>query len=199
VSKGELTRSRILDNALILASRLGLEGLTLGVLAESLDLSKSGLYAHFRSKEALILAVLEHTKLRHQQHSAPYFEGKPKGVARLRAYVSAWLDWVALPTLPAGCPILGASFELEAVEGPAREFIVNLTHASRARLAALVRDAIETGELHHDLPIDQISFELRGIALSFHLEHRLLRDENARARAETAFEALLLRYTAKPT
>lgn len=198
MSKGELTRARILDQALVLASRLGLEGLTLGVLAESLGLSKSGLYAHFRSKEALILAVLDHTKQRHQEHSAPYFEGKVKGLAQLRAFFAAWLDWIALPGLPAGCPILGASFEVEDVEGPTREYIVKATRASRARLAALLKDATDNGELRDDLPMDQALFELRGISLSFHIEYRLLRDPHARRHAETAFEDLLSRYAKQP-
>jgi AcrR family transcriptional regulator len=194
VSKGELTRARILDQALVLASRLGLEGLTLGVLADSLELSKSGLYAHFRSKEALVLAVLEHTKLRHVEHAASYLEGTTKGLQRLRAYLTAWLDWVALPSLPAGCPILGASFEVEDMEGPTREYIVQTTRASRERLASMLKDAVATGELRSDLPIEQVLFEIRGITLSFHIEQRLLRDEQARNHANTAFENLLARY-----
>lgn len=194
MSKGELTRARILDQALILASRFGLEGLTLGVLAESLELSKSGLYAHFRSKEALILAVLQHAKDRHLDHAAPYLQGKAKGLAELRAYLTACLDWIALPSLPAGCPILGASFEVEDLDGPTRQCIVDLTRGSRARQAALLKAAIETGELRADLPINQVVFEIRGIHLAFHVELRLLRERAARERAETALESLLSRY-----
>jgi AcrR family transcriptional regulator len=197
VSKGELTRARILDQALVLASRLGLEGLTLGVLADSLELSKSGLYAHFRSKEALILAVLEHTRTRHLEHAKPYFEGKAKGLGELRAHLAAWLDWIALPSLPAGCPILGASFEVEALDGPTHDYIVKITLASRARLAQLLKQAVATRELCADIPIDQVLFEIRGITLSFHIEHRLLRESAARERAETALASLLSRYAAK--
>lgn len=196
MSKGELTRTRILDQALCLASRLGLDGLTLGVLAESLQLSKSGLYAHFRSKEALILAVLDHTKQRYVSHAASYMQGKAKGLERLRAYVAAWFDWIALPSLPAGCPILGASFEVEDLDGPTREYIVKATHASRDRLAHVIREAIATGELSQELPMDQVLFEMRGIALSFHVEHRLLRDADARKHAEAAFESLIARNVA---
>lgn len=194
MSKGELTRTRILDQAVVLASRLGLEGLSLGVLAEALDLSKSGLYAHFRSKEALNLAVLEHTKMRHLEHAAPYLEGKAQGLDELRAFLMAWLDWVASPNLPAGCPILGASFELEDRDGPAREYLVNLTRASRAYLASLLKRAIATGELRPDLPVEQVLFEIRGITLSFHIEYRLLRESAARKRADTAIASLLERY-----
>lgn len=193
LSKGELTRTRILDRALYLASRLGLDGLTLGVLAESLELSKSGLYAHFRSKEALILAVLEHTKARYAKHAAPYLRGKAKGLESVRAYFAAWLDWIALPSLPAGCPILGASFEVEDLDGPTRDYIVQATRVSRDRLAEFIRQAIDTGELRQELVMDQVLFEVRGITLSFHIEYRLLREVDARKHAETAFESLLAR------
>jgi AcrR family transcriptional regulator len=196
VSKGQLTRERILDQALVLASRRGLDGLTLGVLAESLGLSKSGLYAHFRSKEALVLAVLEHARARYREHVTPYLEGKAAGLEHLRAYLTAWLDWLALPSLPAGCPILGASFEVEDLDGPTRDAIVEVTRASRAHLAVLLRRATKTHELRSDLPIEQVLFEIRGITLAFHIESRLLREEHARRRADTAFETLLGRYSA---
>jgi AcrR family transcriptional regulator len=194
MSKGELTRSRILDQAVVLASRLGLEGLTLGVLADALHLSKSGLYAHFRSKEALILAVLEHTRSRHLEHLSPYLEGKAKGLAEFRAFFASWLDWTALPSLPAGCPILGASFELEDVPGPPRDYVIETMRASRVRLTTMLKAAVANGELDSNLPIDQVLFETRGIVLSFHLEYRLLGEKHARARADHAFEQLLARY-----
>jgi AcrR family transcriptional regulator len=164
------------------------------MLAESLELSKSGLYAHFRSKETLVLAVLEHTKTRHLEHAKPYFDGRAKGLDELRAHLTSWLDWIALPSLPAGCPILGASFELEDTDGPARDFIVHVTRASRERLATLLRRAVETGELGADTPIDDVVFELRGLSLNFHLEHRLLKEKDARTRVDRAIASLLARY-----
>lgn len=179
---------------MVLASRLGLEGLSLGVLASSLELSKSGLYAHFRSKDALLLAVLEHTKSRHLEHATPYLVGRTEGLDALRAYLTAWLDWIALPDLPAGCPILGASFEVEALDGPTHDYVVELTRASRARLALFIRRAVQSEELRADTPVEQVEFELRGISLSFHLQHRLLKDPEARARAERAIESLFERY-----
>jgi len=84
MSKGELTRGRILDQAMHLASRTGLEGLTIGSLSEALSLSKSGLFSHFGSKEALQLAVLEHTRARFGAHLEPYLRGRAKGLATRR-------------------------------------------------------------------------------------------------------------------
>ncbi len=195
MSKGEVTRARILDEALVLASRLGLEGLTLGVLAENLGLSKSGLYAHFRSKQALVLAVIEHTKARHLEHARAYLEGKASGVSQLRAYFQSWLDWTALPSLPAGCPLMGAAFELEDIQGPAREAIVQTLRNSRLQLGTLLKQAIRNREVAATLPIEQFLFEMRGIVLSFHVEHRVMCEGLARSRAQAAFEALLERYT----
>lgn len=196
MGKGEATRAKILDEAIILASRLGLEGLTLGVLAESIGCSKSGLYAHFRSKEALVLAVIEHTKARHWEHARKYMDGKAPGIDQLRAYYKAWLDWTALPSLPAGCPLMGASFEFEDLEGHARDAIVELTHNTRAFLKNLLQQAIANRDLVTETPIDQVLFEMLGIVLAFHLGHRLMREAAARERAEKAFESLLARYQA---
>ena len=199
MSKGELTRARILDRALVLASRLGLDGLTLGVLADELGLSKSGLYAHFRSKEALLLAVLEHTKERFAAHAATHLKGRSRGLDALRAYLRAWLDWIALPALPAGCPILGAAFELEDLEGPPRAYVLEIQRASRVRLEIMLRAAVDKGELVPDLPVRQVVFELRGITLSFHQELRLMRDPEARDLAEAAIDGIVSRYRVPAT
>jgi AcrR family transcriptional regulator len=194
MSKGELTRRRILDVAMQVASRAGLDGLTIGSLSEALSLSKSGLFAHFGSKEALQVAVLEHTLARFVEHLAPRLRGVAMGVPMLRVYVAAWLDWIASPELPAGCPILGATFEIEAREGPPRDFVIQLHTNSRQRLAEIVQGAIDAGELVEKTDISQVIFELRGITLAFHQELHVLRNPAAREHANKAFSALLERY-----
>jgi AcrR family transcriptional regulator len=194
MSKGEVTRSRILDTAMQLASRNGLDGLTIGSLSEALSLSKSGLFAHFGSKEALQLAVLEHTRGRFVAHLEPRMRGAAKGVPTLTAFMQAWLDWVASSDLPAGCPILGATFELEVRDGPARDFLVKLHGDYRARLTGIVQDAITAGQLGRDIDAAQFSFELRGIVLAFHEELHVLRSSHARTHANRALAALLGRY-----
>ncbi len=196
MSKGEATRTKILDQALLLASRLGFEGLTLGVLAESLGLSKSGLFSHFRSKEALLLSLFDHTRDRFLRHNAPYLVDRAPGLGEFRAAMTAWLDWIALPELPAGCPILGASFELEDLEGPVRDRLVAVTMGSRERIMNMLKRAVEGGELRRDLDVAQAMFDIRGITLSFHLEHRLLRDPLARSHAERAIAQFIERAMA---
>lgn len=177
-----------------LASRDGLEGLTIGSLSDALSLSKSGLFAHFGSKEALQLAVLEHARDRFSAHLAPYLDGVAKGLPTLQALVQALFDWVALPELPAGCPILGATFELEAREGPLREFLVKVHGDSRARMSSMVQEAVDAGHLDRDLDVVQFIFELRGIVLAFHETLHVSRSPQARTRANRAIAALVKRH-----
>lgn len=194
MSKGAVTRSRILDTAMQLASRSGLDGLTIGSLSEASSLSKSGLFAHFGSKDALQLAVLEHTRDRFVDHLKPRMQGAAKGLPTLTAFMQAWLDWVASSDLPAGCPILGATFELEARDGPARDFLLKLHGDYRARLAGIVQDAIAAGQLGRDTDTAQLSFELRAVVLAFHEEMHVLRSSQARTHANRALALLLGRY-----
>jgi AcrR family transcriptional regulator len=195
MSKGEATRSRILDRAMQLASRDGLDGLTIGSLSEELSLSKSGLFAHFGSKEALQLAVLEHTRGRFAAHLKPYLHGIAKGLPMLQAFVQAWLDWVASSDLPAGCPLLGATFELEARDGPAREYLIKVHGDSRLRLTGMIQDAVDAGQLERELDVAQLIFELRGIVLAFHEALHVIRSNQARSRANRAISALVSRHT----
>ena len=197
MSKGEATRSRILDAAMQLASRDGLDGLTIGALSDTLSLSKSGLFAHFGSKEALQLAVLDHARARFRAHVEPRLRAVAPGLPSLHAFMLAWLDWIASSDLPAGCPILGATFELEAREGPPRDFLLKLNGDARTRLTGLIEAAVAAGQLARGIDVGQIIFELRGIALSFHEELRVVRSQHARTHAERALGELLLRHASR--
>jgi AcrR family transcriptional regulator len=193
--KGEATRSRILDTAMQMASRDGLDGLTIGALSEALSLSKSGLFAHFGSKEALQLAVLEHTRGKFAAHLEPRIQGIAKGLPALSAFMQAWLDWAASSSLPAGCPILGATFELEAREGPARDYLLRLHGDVRTHLSGILQDAMRAGHLGRDTDVAQLIFELRGIVLAFHEALHVSRSSHARTYANRALAAALGRYT----
>lgn len=196
MTKGDQTRDRILDEAMRLASRMGLEGLTIGTLAEALSLSKSGLFRHFGSKEALQVAVLDHVSQRFRERLAPRLSAERPGLARLEAMVEAWLDWIQDPDLPGGCPVLGSLFELEDRPGPPREKLLELQRSSQAGMAKLLGEAVACGDLAGTTPIAQVLFELRGITLAFHVASRLLGDPEARPRAQAAFEALMARHAA---
>src|SRR5687768_6462623 len=112
--KGEATRQVILDHAATLASEVGLEGLTIGSLAEALNLSKSGLFAHFRSKEALQVQVLEHVAARFVERVVKPALRAPRGEARLRALFDNLLEWPKIEAFPGGCPIIAATSELDS-------------------------------------------------------------------------------------
>lgn len=193
MGKGAITRGRILDEAMRIASRDGLSGLTIGTLAKALDLSKSGLFVHFGSKEALQVAVLEHTWERFRSFVKPAVEAAEPGKEQLRAIFRGWLDWIDNPDLPGGCPVLAASFELDDREGPCRDYLVERQRASQQMLTTAFRALVPPG-----IDPEQCVFELRSITLGYHYMSRVMRDPRARERAERAFESLLERVGLEP-
>lgn len=197
MGKGEATRQAILDRAAALASEVGLAGLTIGALAEDLGLSKSGLFAHFRSKEALEVQVLEHVAARFVDVVVKPALRAPRGEPRLRALFTRLLDWPVRSDLPGGCPIIAAASELDDRPGPARDLLVNQQKDWLDTLSNLARTAVAEGHFHKGLDAEQFAFELYGIELAYHHAVRLLRDPKAQTRAWAAFEGLLGRAKSK--
>jgi AcrR family transcriptional regulator len=195
-SKGQQTREAILTHALRLATRIGFEGLTIGRLAEDLQMSKSGLFAHFRSKEALQLAILGMAGERMIEAVVRPALGIPRGEPRVRALFEGWLAWEQSPTLPGGCPFTAASFELDDRPGPVRDFVVQNLRDWIDTLAGAARIAVQEGHFRADLDCEQFAHECQAIVLAFVHASRLMRDPKARARTQTAFESLLSRSRA---
>jgi AcrR family transcriptional regulator len=191
VRKGELTRHAILDRATGLASKVGLGGLTIGALATELDLSKSGLFAHFRSKEALQIQVLEHGAELFVERVVRPALAAPRGEARMRALFERWLDWVRSSVMPGGCLFVQASTELDDQPGPVRDRLVDFQRQWRDVIATSVRKGIEAGAFRRDVDPEQFAYDTLGVLLAYHHASRLLRDPRAEARARTAFDALL--------
>ena len=187
------TRDRILETGLALASQSGLEGVTLGVLADQVGMSKSGLFAHFHSKEAVQIGLLEHSATFAGARVIEPAMKEPEGLPRLKALVKNWLGWAGRAGLPGGCPVAAGMFEYDDIEGPVRNKIVELEAKWRGLLAGLVGQAIERRHFRRDLDIDQFVWELCGIYLSHHAASRFLRSRDADRRAQTAFAALLER------
>ena len=185
------TRTRILNGGLDLLSGVGLSGVTLGVLAQQVGLSKSGLFAHFQSKEQVQLALLQKAAELAMSHVVKPSKRAAAGLPQLRALVQSWLGWSTKAGLRGGCPIAAALFELDDVEGIIREKVVELESQWRAELTSPVRDAVEQGHLRPNLDIEQFVWELCGIYLSHHASNRFLRDSQADQRALSAFESLL--------
>lgn len=193
-SKGERTRAAILEAGFHIVSKAGLEGLTIGTLAAATGLSKSGLFAHFGSREELILAVMDRGQQEFIRLVVNPALAKPRGLPRLRALFVEWLGWTESADLPGGCPMIGGAIEFDDKPGVVRDALAAGQRAWIDTLTRAARQAIEQGQLAPDTDPEQISFELFGIALVVHHHRRLLGYEKARARALAAFDALIARY-----
>ncbi len=191
MKKGELTRDRIVDLAITLASRIGLEGLTIGSLASELKLSKSGLFAHFGSKEELQLRVLEQSVSQFELEVFHPALKAPRGEPRLRTLFDNWLAWGQNPRLPGGCIIVTANVEFDDRPGPLRDLISDAQTRLLEGLARAARIAVEVGHFREDVDPDQFAFELYGLVLAHHFVSRVRRDPAATQRTRAAFERLL--------
>lgn len=189
--KGERTRGAILDAALRVASERGLEGLTIGQLADTLDLSKSGLFAHFASKEGLQIATLDRAAERFAEVVVRPALGAPGGEPRVRALFDRWLEWPRRVRQPGGCVFVAAAAELDDRPGAARDRLVELQRQWLGVLAGAAQRAQAAGHFRADLDPDQFAFEMHGIGLAWHHAARLLRDPRAIERARAAFERLV--------
>jgi AcrR family transcriptional regulator len=190
-SKGERTREAILGHALALATRIGVEGVTIGRLADDLKMSKSGLFAHFKSKEALQIEMLRLAGARMVETVVKPALATPRGEPRLRALFEHWLAWEQSPSLPGGCPFMAASFELDDRPGPVRDFVVQNLRDWIDTLAGAARIAVQEGHFRADLDCEQFAQDCQGIGLGFVHASRLMRDPQARPRAQRAFDALV--------
>ena len=189
--KGERTRAGIVGQALDLATVAGLNGLSIGALADQAGMSKSGLFAHFGSKDALQVAVLEEAERRFIELVVKPGWRAPEGLARIAAVFERWLEWGLHRGGPGGCIFLAAASELDDTPGPARDFLVALQAKWFDSRAWLARAAIRTGEFRRDADDKQFAHDFYALMLGLNHAHRLMRDKEAEARTRTAFAALI--------
>jgi len=191
MAKGTETRDRILQHAMAIASEVGFEGLSIGGLAKSTEMSKSGLFAHFDSKEDLQIQVLAAARRSFVDNVvAPSFR-EARGEPRIRALFERWLTWEEGRVTPGGCPFVTASHEYDDRPGPVRDAVVAAQREWVEAIATATQIAMDEGHFRGDLDTEDFAFELYGIFLSFHLYFRLLNDPESRQRARTAFERLI--------
>ena len=188
MSKGQTTRQAIVERASALATVVGLEGLSIGMLAEELKLSKSGLFAHFGSKEALQVQVIEEAARQFVQEVVVKALTRPRGEPRVRAFFEAWLRW---GDRPGGCFFVAATTELDDRPGPARETLVKTMRDWLDALATAARIAVEEGHFRKDLDAQQFAHELYSLMLGHHFFTRFLRDPKAMQRTRRGFDALV--------
>jgi len=189
-SKGEETRALILDRALDLASVSGLEGLTIGMLADQLKMSKSGLFAHFGAKAELQLALLRHAVDRFVTSVVAPALKMPRGELRVRALVDGWIVWDR-DAFPGGCVLQAAAAEYDDVEGPIRDYVVESQRDWFDTLSQVARTAIQSKAFRDDLDPRVFAFDLTNILAGYRRHARLFREPDAEALTRAAFEALL--------
>lgn len=191
VSKGLQTREAILDSALAAASTAGLSGLSIGELARSVGMSKSGLFAHFDSKENLQYEVLRAATARFIDLVIAPSLRHPRGEPRVRALFENWFEWSSTSTLPGGCLFISAASELDDRPGPLRDYLASTQQDWLETLAQAARIAVEEGHFRSTLDTRQFAHDLYSIILAYHHFSRLLRFGDARERALRSYEQLI--------
>lgn len=189
-TKGDRTREAILERALEHSCRVGLAGLTIGDLARDTGMSKSGLYAHFGSKEALQIAVIDAAAEEFTRNVVVPALAAPRGEARILALVDLWLD-CGRTRQPGGCLIVKASTELDEQPGPLRDRLRAHHRRLDDAIARILAGGISERQFRHDVDMHQFATDLYGVMLAFYHGYRLLADPDAETRARAAVAALL--------
>ena len=193
--KGQQTRATILDAALSLASQMGIEGLSLGALAEVTGMSKSGVFAHFGSREELQISVIREY---HERFEAEVFRPaitEARGLPRLRALFEHWVAKVATE-IDSGCIYISGAVEFDDRPGPVRDALAGMVLLWHGALDRAIRQSVELGHLRLDTDSMQMLFEIHGLILSLHHDARFLRSDGAVDRARVGFERVLQFYAA---
>jgi len=189
--KGERTKQSILERAVDLASLEGLEGLTIGRLAEELGMSKSGLFAHFGSKEELQLATIEAARERFVESVFRPSLKAERGYPRLMAICRAWLTYVRHGVFPGGCFFAAASFEFDGRPGAVRDAIAAIMDGWIESIEKAVALAQEEGHIDPDIEPEQLAFEINALFFGANFSYQLRDDKKALERAMNAIEARL--------
>ena len=192
--KGDQTRAAIVDAALETASREGLEGLTIGTLADQMHMSKSGVFAHFGSREDLQLAVLKAYVSRFIDEVLRPAVRKPRGLPRLEAILDRWVAFLARE-LTRGCIMIAGAVEYDDRPGPQRDAMVAIITGWKAELLKAIRQAVTEGHLSATVDAPQMVFEIYGLMLAMHQDARLLRSADSAKRARAGLARLLASAT----
>ena len=193
MQKGQQTKAVIVEAALGLATQFGLEGLSIGALAEATHMSKSGVFAHFGSREELQISVIGEYFSRFEQEVFYSALREPRGLPRLRAMFNNWMALVAQGS-QAGCIFISGAVEFDDRSGPVRDALANSVQTWLAAVHRAVVQAKEEGHLRGDADERQVAFEIHGLILALHYEARFLKSPGSSACANTGFDNILGRY-----
>ena len=190
LQKGQQTRAAILDAALGLASHMGLEGLSIGALAEVTQMSKSGVFAHFGSREELQISVIREYHTRFEEEVFFPAIQEPRGLPRLRALFERWIRRVSVE-LDSGCIYISGAVEFDDRPGPVRDALAEMVRDWQSALQRAIRQAVAEGQLAPDTDAMQMVFEIHGLILALHHDARFLRNPGVLGRARAGFDRVL--------
>ncbi len=190
LQKGQQTRAAILDAALTLASHMGLEGLSIGALAEVTQMSKSGVFAHFGSREELQISVIREYHTRFEAEVFLPSLREARGLPRLRAMFDRWVRRVTLE-LDSGCIYISGAVEFDDRPGPVRDALLHMVQAWQSALELAIAQAIAEGHLRADTDALQMLFETHGLILALHHDARFLRLPGSVDRARAGFDRIV--------
>ena len=193
--KGQQTKSAIVEAALGLATQIGLEGLSIGALAEVMKMSKSGVFAHFGSREELQISVIR--EYHHQFEQEVFFPAMnlPRGLPRLQALFNNWMLRTSAE-IDSGCLYISGAADFDDRPGPVRDALASSVKTWLTALHRSVLQARDEKHLAQDTDATQMSFEIHGLILALHYEARFLKTAKSLNRAKQGFEHILLRYGA---
>jgi len=198
LQKGQQTRAAILDAALGMASHMGLEGLSIGALAEVTGMSKSGVFAHFGSREELQISVIREYHARFEEEVFFPAIDEPRGLPRLTTLFERWIRRVSVE-LDSGCIYISGAVEFDDRPGPVRDALASMVMAWHSALARAIAIAVEEGHLQADTDPQQMLFELHGLILALHHDARFLRNPGVLDRARRGFARVIADYQTAPT
>ena len=193
LQKGQQTKAAIIDAALGLATQIGLEGLSIGALAEATQMSKSGVFAHFGSREELQISVIREYHARFEQEVFYPALNEPRGLPRLRAMFANWMQRTSVE-IDSGCLYISGAVEFDDREGPVRDALVGSVMTWHTALRRAIESARDSGHLRTDVGGDQMLFEIHGLILALHYEARFLKHPGSIARANAGFDRILKQY-----
>jgi AcrR family transcriptional regulator len=191
--KGQQTRAAILEAALGLASHMGLEGLSIGALADTTRMSKSGVFAHFGSREELQISVIREYHARFEEEVFFPSLREARGLPRLQALFERWIHRVSIE-LDSGCIYISGAVEFDDRPGPVRDALVEMVRTWQQALHRAIHQAIEEGHLSAHTDAGQILFEMHGFILALHHDARFLRNSGVLDRARAGFDRLLRHF-----
>ena len=193
--KGQQTKAAIVDAALGLAAQIGLEGLSIGAVAELTQMSKSGVFAHFGSREELQISVVREYHARFEQEVFYPALKSPRGLPRLTAMFANWMKRTSTE-IDSGCIYISGASEFDDRPGPVRDALVESVSIWQAAVLRAIEQAKAEGHLRADADARQVGFEIHGLILALHYEARFLRVPGSIDRAHLGFDNILARVAA---